>query len=66
VPLKEIWSEIEGTELEPKGKDPRSTVSAYLSTTENLESIKGRGWWIKGRPLPENKGPDALTPGPSE
>ncbi len=52
VPLGEMHSELREMGIEVGGKDPKSTLSARLSTSGRFVADREKGWWIKGRPLP--------------
>jgi hypothetical protein len=56
VPLSEVFERLAAKNMIFNSKEPKSTLSAVLSQSGKLESIRGVGWWLKGVPLP----PDAL------
>jgi hypothetical protein len=52
VPLAMIFARLTDKKIVFNSKDPRSTLSAVLGQSGKLESIPGRGWWLKGAPVP--------------
>jgi len=69
VPIQEMQFKLRGMGLLIGGKNPKSTLSARLSTSGRFIADREKGWWIKGRPLPgltlpiepEGEGLDAGT-----
>ncbi len=56
VPLSRLMAEMEQHGIKIGGVRPLSTLSAYLSQSEHLESIRKGWWWLKGVPRPR-RGP---------
>ncbi len=52
VPLSRLGAEVENHGIKVGGVRPLSTLSAYLSQSEHLESIRKGWWWLKGVPIP--------------
>ena len=65
VPLSRLMAEMEQHGIKIGGVRPLSTLSAYLSQSEKLESIRKGWWWLKGVPLPR-RGPSANAPEENE
>ncbi len=53
VPLKELHDAIIQKGVKLGGERPQNTLSAYLSGSENVESIRKGWWWLKGMPTPD-------------
>lgn len=53
VALKELYDAIAKKGVTLGGQRPQNTLSAYLSGSENVESVR-KGWWgLKGMPTPD-------------
>lgn len=50
--IGELHRELAAAGLEIGGKNPNSTLSARLSQSGRFVAVSGKGWWIRGRPLP--------------
>lgn len=53
VSLKELHDAIVQKGVQLGGQRPQNTLSAYLSGSENVESIRKGWWWLKGMPTPD-------------
>lgn len=52
VSLSDLHAAIVQKGVELGGRRPQNTLSAYLSGSENVESIRKGWWWLKGAPVP--------------
>jgi hypothetical protein len=52
LPLSALFEHLTSQGLRYGGIKPKSVLSAYLAHDDELVSIKGRGWWLKGRSPP--------------
>ena len=74
IPTGELFNALTARGIAFTGNAPLKNLCTLLSKSERLESVQfgpsardDRGWWFKDRPIPNKheKGPAALTTGPS-
>jgi hypothetical protein len=56
VPISELLEEGRRKEVPIGGKTVTATLDAGLRYSHEFVNVKGRGWWLKGQPIPQPNG----------